>query len=124
MSGLGPAAQPPREPESFALSQCAVVQVGASPRLYLSGPSGEVEGVDLRTGGVLWHTASAAFPLMVRGDRLLALLPPVPRTPAKGQTPVPPVPDDRVTRKYSLLLSSSLINSPKRMCPEAPIVSA
>src|SRR5712692_11643032 len=81
MSGLGPAAQPPREPESFALSQCAVVQVGASPRLYLSGPSGEVEGVDLRTGGVLWHTASAAFPLMVRGDRLLALLPPVPRTP-------------------------------------------
>ncbi|HYL22187.1 MAG TPA: hypothetical protein VEU74_10530 [Gemmatimonadales bacterium] len=71
----------PREPESYALAQCAVVQLGASPRLYLTRPSGEVEAVDLRTGRVLWHTKEAAFPLMARQDRLLALLPVVPGEP-------------------------------------------
>lgn len=70
-----------REAESFALAQCAVVQLGAAARLYLTRPSEDVAAVDLRTGALLWHTTQAAFPLMARGSRLLALLPPVPSQP-------------------------------------------
>ncbi len=66
-----------RQPESYALAQCAVVQLGTAPRLYLTRPAGEVEAVDLGSGSVLWHTTHAAFPLMARGGRLLALLPAV-----------------------------------------------
>jgi hypothetical protein len=63
--------------ESFSLSQCAVVHLGAAPRLFIALPSNELAGIDVRTGRVLWRTAKAAFPLLARGNRVLALLPPV-----------------------------------------------
>lgn len=64
-----------RATESYAISQNALVQLGDSPRLYLARPDSGLEAVDLRTGRVLWHTKQAVFPIMVRDDRLLALLP-------------------------------------------------
>ena len=67
-----------RASESYAISQGALVQLGDSPRLYLARPDSAVEALDLRTGRVLWHTKQAVFPIMVRADRLLALMP-VPR---------------------------------------------
>lgn len=68
--------QPPAE--SYVLSQTALVQLGGAPRLYLARPDSGLEAVALETGRVLWHTKQAVFPIMVRADRLLALLP-VPR---------------------------------------------
>jgi hypothetical protein len=58
----------------YTLSQCAVVQPGASPRLYLCLPSGELEAEDVLTGKTLWRSSKAAFPLLARNERLLALL--------------------------------------------------
>jgi hypothetical protein len=70
-------ADTPAYAESFSLSQCAVVQLGAAPRLFIALPSNELAGIDVRTGRLLWRTAKAAFPLLARGNRILALLPPV-----------------------------------------------
>src|SRR5690349_25027124 len=74
----GAAERPPPAPESYVLAQSALVQLGDAPRLYLARPDSALEAVDLRTGRVLWHTRLAVFPILVRADRLLALLP-VPR---------------------------------------------
>ena len=63
--------------QSYALSQCAVVQLGAVPRLFVALPSNELAAIDIRTGAALWRTTRAAFPLLARGNRILALLPPV-----------------------------------------------
>jgi hypothetical protein len=65
----------PAAAESYTLSQCAIVQLGDSPRLYLARPDGELEVVDLETGAVLWHTKEVTLPLLARHDRVLALLP-------------------------------------------------
>ena len=61
--------------ESYAISQGALVQVGDSPRLYLARPDSGLEALDLRSGRLLWRTKQASFPIMVREDRLLALMP-------------------------------------------------
>lgn len=61
--------------ESYPLSQGAVVQLGDAPRLYLARPDSGLEALDLRTGRSLWRTKQAAIPIMVREDRLLALMP-------------------------------------------------
>ena len=67
----------PAEPtsESYAISQSALVQVGDSPRLYLARPDSALEALDLRSGRLVWRTKQAAIPIMVREDRLLALMP-------------------------------------------------
>jgi hypothetical protein len=64
-----------RPSESYPLSQGAVVQLGDAPRLYLARPDLGLEALDLRTGRLLWRTKQAAIPIMVREDRLLALMP-------------------------------------------------
>ena len=64
--------------QSYALSQCAIVQLGTVPRLYLALPDSALAAVDVRSGALLWRTKKAAYPLMARNDRLLALLPPPP----------------------------------------------
>jgi hypothetical protein len=64
-----------RNPESYALSQTALVQLGDAPRLYLARPDSGLEALDFRSGRLLWRTKQASFPIMVREDRLLALMP-------------------------------------------------
>jgi len=64
--------------ESYAISQSALVQVGDPPRLYLARPDSGLEALDLRSGRLLWRTKQASFPITVREDRLLTLMP-VPR---------------------------------------------
>ncbi len=64
--------------QSYALSQCAIVQLGTIPRLYLALPDSALAAVDVRSGALLWRTKKAAYPLMARNDRLLAVLPPPP----------------------------------------------
>ena len=71
---LGSSAVEPAS-ESYAIAQCAVVQVGDSPRLYLARPDSGLEALDLRSGRLLWRTKQASVPIMVRADRLLALMP-------------------------------------------------
>lgn len=66
--------------DSYAIAQTAIVQLGDWPRLYLARPDSGLESVDLRTGRVLWRTKQAVFPIIVREDRLLALMPVPPRT--------------------------------------------
>src|SRR4029077_8892517 len=73
---LSGAAEPTSE--SYAISQSALVQVGDPPRLYLARPDSGLEALDLRSGRLLWRTKQASFPITVREDRLLALMP-VPR---------------------------------------------
>lgn len=74
----------PLEPESFQLNQGAIVQIsrpgqgetGKHPRVYLSDPSGELKSLDVPTGKILWRRTDGGYPLLARGNRLLALLPP------------------------------------------------
>ena len=40
--------------------------------LYMMTPAGSIEGVDLETGAVSWHTEEAAKPLALAGDLLIA----------------------------------------------------
>lgn len=71
--------------ESYMLSQCAVVETGDRPRVYLTAPGGELEAVDALNGQIRWKTKQAGFALLARGDRLLATQPPgAPGTPGCG----------------------------------------
>lgn len=62
---------------SYRLEQCVITQPGSHPAVYYTRADGQVEAVEVSTGKVLWHTGKAAFPLMARGRKLLALLPAV-----------------------------------------------
>src|SRR6185369_15951715 len=62
--------------ESYSLHQCALLQTGDTPRLYLTSSTDELEAFDPRDGKKLWGTSKAVIPLLARGSRLLAYLPP------------------------------------------------
>jgi len=80
LGGATGAAEPAHAPESYTLSQCAIVQTGDQPRVYLTSESGRLEAVEVPSGRTIWRTAKAAFPLMARGTRVLVSMPPA----AKG----------------------------------------
>jgi hypothetical protein len=68
--------------ESYQINQCAVLQTGKKPRIYLTTPAGELEAVDVNTGKVMWRSKNISFAFLARGKRLLAALAPI----VKGKT--------------------------------------
>jgi hypothetical protein len=60
--------------EPFVLDSGIVVD-GAAGTVYIMTPARQVEALNGRTGGVVWTSTQAAYPLMAHGDSLLALDP-------------------------------------------------
>ena len=73
--------------------------------VYVMAPGGGIDGVDLETGSLVWHTSEAARPLALAGDRLIAQAEPD----MKGWLPV--VTFD--TRKAGTVASRARIALPK-----------